>query len=238
MSLSEQTKFYFLESYTAILMSEQKPIVFRLQDLSNFISCLLEEFAEKVINSIKKKRLLEMDIFTYFLQTFHRAYEMLEKRNKADFNNEFQVIFDSICSFIALIYLDSESYEITEDSKNSFLLQFLVENSNSRVDELQFFLKSMIDICKSDISMLERMFKGLFAKIYEVNTNPTINVNFELIQIFNSSSFLTNLQLLNYLFKHPILFDFFSSSEKFIVNNEQFRGQFFQYQSNFSQLFL
>jgi hypothetical protein len=140
-SLTESDKFTYLELYHAQLISMDQPEAFRIKDLDNIIIAIIDN---------KEKR---ANILNYFLETYHRCIEMIERRYKNELDERYHTIRQIIASYIGLIITTPEMFEL--NMKNTDIIADLSKYINDTDDEEVDFLFS--DIIRANVNNLDTL---------------------------------------------------------------------------------
>ena len=168
-------KYLFLEFYLAKLLSLDQPPSFKLQNLDDIILLIMNE------PSIKK------NLLNYFLECFHRAYEIIEVRFKDVLGPEYAQIHLAIATYFGQIVSSPENFEINISKKE---ISELIRNYYLKAPESEFlFLFKDITLnCGDDIESLSQVLHYLFEIIHKENLNGQT--------FFKGSDIKKNLNLL------------------------------------------
>jgi len=184
-SLIPSEKFNHLQIYQAQLISENKEEVFRLNDLDNIILA--------IINEGNKKE----NIITYLLETYHRAIEMIEKRYRNEYDDNYLQVRRMIASYMALIMYAPENFEFNLDYNDTLkrLSEYFDETDPY---ELQNLISDIVQTTLEDFSFLNQVLSYIITVIHTDNTNPKNN-------FFNCDKMKKNLNILLKIFNdYPI----------------------------------
>ena len=122
-SLEETDKALYLELMLAQLLSEGKETKFRITDLDRLILSILE-------NSERKAEFTK-----YLLETYHRAYEMIEKKYKRDLGSEFEEIHKIIARYIGIMFSSPDLIGLAypPEMSISYVIDYFKETEQNQI---------------------------------------------------------------------------------------------------------
>ena len=197
----EKDKYEYLEEYLAQILSMNKETKFRIANLDEIIFSILQT---------KKNNILD-----YLFETYHRSIEMIEKRFKNEYDENYKKVHQILSNYICNLLNNPENLglEIPNDKiQNSFNNYFndLLGNSekDSNFDELGFILYDFYNSCIiliEDENMCKNVFK-LFFDLIDSDNKKELENNF----FGNREKILKNSHILSSLFqKCPKICKFF-----------------------------
>jgi hypothetical protein len=205
------SKFLYLELYHAQLMSENKEEMFRINDLDNILMSIIQ-------NEQKKD-----NIVSYFLETYHRAIEMLERRYKNELEEKYFSIRKMIASYLGLIISSPENFELTLNK--TIIIKDLTQYYNdSDEEEINFLLSDIINSSDGDVESVKLVFSYIFNIIHLNNTTSKNS-------FYNSDKIKKNISILSKLFNdHTIIISLYVNEPNFLpkgINGKAFQTSAF-----------
>ena len=151
-------KYLYLEFYLAKILSLGETPTFKLENLDDIILTIVNE------PTIKN------NLLNYFLECFHRAYEMIEVRYKEDLGQKFREIHLAIATYFGQIVSSPESFDlnITKKEISKIIKNYYLTTSE---DEFLFLFKDIIQNCGNDIESLSQVLHYLFEIMHSENIN-------------------------------------------------------------------
>lgn len=145
---SKSDKMKYMETYLAQLMSLDKDLKFRVNDLDSLIMILISEENKNVVS--------------YLLSCYNRAYNIIEIKFKNDLKDKFSDFLKILASYISLLVLSPENFEL-----DSYKVKF--ENDYNKYIEETFEkdfaellnLFNNIENCSDEISQCQKLFEPL-----------------------------------------------------------------------------
>ena len=194
-SLNDKSKKYFLEYYKADLLSNEKEILFKIQDL------------DEIILSIIQNSKYKDNITQYFFNCYSRVFELGQKNN----NDNIEQIKNFITTYLGQLITSPGNFgltisqeTITNDIKNFF--------ENSDENEIISLLLHFISTSENDEQSLSFVFGYLFMIInMENKTNQTF---------YKCDAVRKNLSILTQLFeKSEVIKKIFVQNQNFLPQN-------------------
>ena len=142
-------KYLYLEFYLAKILSMNQSPSFKLENLDDIILTLMNE------PSIKN------NLLNYFLDCFHRAYEIIEVRFKEVLGSDFSQIHLAIATYFGQIVSSPESFDLTITKKE---ISQIIKNYHAKTseEEFLFLFKDITLNCGDDIDSLSQVLHYLF----------------------------------------------------------------------------
>jgi len=168
-------KYLYLELYLAQLLSYGKSPSFKLENLDDIILLLMNE------PTIKN------NLLNYFLECFHRAYEIIEVRFKDVLGPNFSQIHLAIATYFGQIVSSPESFDIniTKKEISQIIKDYYLKTSE---EEFLFLFKDITQNCGDDIVSLSQVLHYLFEIMHQENLNSQT--------FFKNAAIKKNLNLL------------------------------------------
>lgn len=194
-SLNDKSKKYFLEYYKADLLSNEKEILFKIQDL------------DEIILSIIQNSKYKDNITQYFFNCYSRVFELGQKNN----NDNIEQIKNFITTYLGQLITSPGNFgltisqeTITNDIKNFY--------ENSDENEIISLLLHFISTSENDEQSLSFVFGYLFMIInMENKTNQTF---------YKCDAVRKNLSILTQLFeKSEVIKKIFVQNQNFLPQN-------------------
>ena len=151
-------KYLYLEFYLAKILSVGETPTFKLENLDDIILTIVNE------------QTIKNNLLNYFLECFHRAYEIIEVRFKEDLGQKFAEIHLAIATYFGQIVSSPESFDlkITKKEINQIIKNYYLKTSE---DEFLFLFKDIIQNCGEDIESLSQVLHYLFEIMHNENIN-------------------------------------------------------------------
>ena len=151
-------KYLYLEFYLAKILSLGQSPSFKLENLDDIILMIMNE------PTIKSK------LLDYFLECFHRAYEIIEVRFKEVLGPKFSEIHLAIATYFGQIVSSPESFDLTITKKeiSQIIKNYYLKTSE---DEFLFLFKDITQNCGDDIDSLSQVLHYLFEIMHMENIN-------------------------------------------------------------------
>jgi hypothetical protein len=200
------SKFLYLELYHAQLMSENKEEAFRINDLDNILMSIIQNDARRD------------NIISYFLETYHRAFEMLE-RYKNELEEKYFSIKKMIASYLSLIISSPENFELTLN-KTDIIKNLTQYYNDTDEDEVLYLLSDIINSTDGDVDSVKLVFSYIFNIIHLDNTTSKNT-------FYNFDKIKRNTSILSKLFNnHPNTIQIYVDEPNFIpkgINGKAFQ---------------
>ena len=174
-------KYLFLEFYLAKILSLNQSPSFKLENLDDILLTIMNE------QSIKN------NLLNYFLDCFHRAYEIIEIRFKDVLGPKFAEIHLAIATYFGQIVSSPESFDIkiTKKEISNIIKNYYMKTNE---DEFLFLFKDITQNCGEDIDSLSQVLHYLFEIMHSENLNGQT--------FFKGVSIKKNLSLLVRIFQN------------------------------------
>ena len=171
-----QKKYLYLEFYLAKLLSLNQTPTFKLDNLDD------------IILNIMNEETIKSNLIDYFLECFHRAYEIIEVRFKEVLGPSFSKIHLTIVSYFGQILSSPENFQMHISKKE--IIQ-IINNYylNANDDEIIFLFKDITLNYEDNIDSISLVINYLFEIIHKENLD---NQTF-----FKGNSIKKNLNLVN-----------------------------------------
>ena len=149
-------KYLFLDFYLAKLLSLNQPPSFKLDNLDDIILTVMND---QSINN---------NLLNYFLECFHRAYEIIEVRFKEVLGSSFSQIHLAIATYFGQIVSSPESFDlrITKKEISQIIKNYYLKTNE---DEFLFLFKDITLNCGDDIDSLSQVLHYLFEIMHMEN---------------------------------------------------------------------
>ena len=149
-------KYLYLESFLSKLLSMGQSPSFKLENLDDIILLIMNE------PTIKN------NLLNYFLDCFHRAYEIIEVSYKDILGPNFSQIHLDITIYFGQIVSSPESFEIniTKKEISQIIKDYYLKTSE---DEFLFLFKDITLNCGDDIDSLSQILHYLLEIIHMEN---------------------------------------------------------------------
>jgi hypothetical protein len=161
-SLTPSEKFSHLSLYQAQLLSDNKEEAFRLNDLDEIMMSIISEGGRK------------NNIIVYFLETYHRAIEMIERRFRHEFDDRFDQIRKITASYLALIVYSPENFDL-QINKMETMKELSKYYSETDDEEIGFLLNDIISATSADYSFMKEVLSYFFNIIHMDNISSKSN---------------------------------------------------------------
>ena len=192
-------KLPFLELYYAQLLSSSQPLSFKLSNIDEVILSLIND-------SPYSKNLLP-----YFLSSYHRAVEIIDKRFKSTLTPEYQTIKTSITTYLGQLIVSPQNFNITTTNE-AILSELTTYYNDTEEDELNALIRNFIDSCEGDNDSLSIIIQYIFEIIKRHNQDKHFyNCN----TMFKNISFITNV-----FTQHEIIRNIFLKTNYFVPNTQ------------------
>jgi hypothetical protein len=149
-------KLPFLELYYAQLLSASQPLSFKLSNI------------DEIILSIINDSPYTKDLLPYFLSSYHRAVEIIDKRFKTTLTPEYQTIKSSITTYLGQIIISPQNFNITTTNE-AILTSLTAYYNDTDEDELNALIRNFIDSCEGDNDSLSIIIQYIFEIIKRHN---------------------------------------------------------------------
>lgn len=164
-------------------------------------------------------------IFSYLLETYHRAVEMIERRFKSEYDNSYKLIRKVIANYITLIMQAPENFELSL-SKKDIIIELSKYFNETDEEEICFLFADVYQNTSSDFAFLANIFSFFFQIIHNQNVDSKPS-------LYNLEKIRKNLNLLTLLFeKCPLSAQVYVQEKSFIAPVQT--GKQFQFSSHLS----
>lgn len=111
-----------------------------------------------------------------FLDCYHRAFEMIEKRFKSKYDERYQTIKRMIASYLVILVHSPENLEIsiTRDDIRKEIMKYITETEQDEVDHL---MKDLGKYSGADPEGIKFFFIHVLDIIKDQTLNPAPTVN-------------------------------------------------------------
>ena len=149
-------KLPFLELYFAQLLSTSESPSFKLSNIDDIILSVIND-------SPYSKSLLP-----YFLSSYHRAVEIIDKRFKSTLTPEYQTIKTSITTYLGQLIVSPQNFNVTMTNE-AILAELTTYYNDTEEDELNALISNFIDSCEGDSDSLSIIVQYIFEIIKRHN---------------------------------------------------------------------
>ena len=149
-------KYLYLEFYLAKILSMNQSPSFKLENL------------DEIILTIMNEPTIKNNLLNYFLDCFHRAYEIIEIRYKEVLGEKFSQIHLAIATYFGQIVSSPESFDLKITKKE---ISQIIKNYYMKTNEEEFLclFKDITVNIGDDIDSLSQVLHYLFEIIHMEN---------------------------------------------------------------------
>ena len=192
-------KLPFLELYYAQLLSASQPLSFKLSNI------------DEIILSIINDSPYTKDLLPYFLSSYHRAVEIIDKRFKTTLTPEYQTIKSSITTYLGQIIISPQNFNITTTNE-AILTSLTTYYNDTDEDELNALIRNFIDSCEGDNDSLSIIIQYIFEIIKRHNQDK---------HFYNSNTMFKHISFITNVFtQHEIIRNIFLKTNYFVPNTQ------------------
>lgn len=162
-SFTAKEDYYELASLKAQYDSLEKPLLFRLDELDEY---MIEIINHSEINS---------NIIENFLMFYSRAYTMINVKHREELDKKYEIIRKSISSYLGIIISTPENFGL-QINDQVLIKNFTAFYNESEKEEFDYLISDIVSSLADDYEGLKKIFAYyIFGIFHEMNINSQAN---------------------------------------------------------------